>query len=304
MRDWGREIEFIRMRSKLAGTAAFRRALAAGHFLRLCPEIAVPAASFRAFPHWEQAAIKAFAVGLGSRRAVLVGESAARLHGIPVLRRGEPVAVALPGGGRPPCRQWPEGVSYRRAELPAEQVLAEHGVRVTRLIRTAVDLSRYRGLVDGIVAFDHILSLQNMSRERAFAMLDDLGRLRGLDVARRALDLADARAESPIESWARAQILVADLDEVTSVEPQVWVLDGQYRVDLWVNGSLVVETDGDLKYDGSTGVEPKTQMKRDRERDRALMNAGIPCLHVSYADLATTVGGESRFIRMLRESLT
>lgn len=303
VRDWSGEIEFIRMRSRRAGTPAFRRELRQGRFLRLCPEIAVPAVAFRALQPWDQQAIRAFAVGLGSRTAVLVGKSAARLHGIPVLGNEEPTTVVLPGGGRPPVKQWPEGVRYRRANLPQEQVTEVHGVRVTRIIRTVVDICRYHGLVDGIVAFDHVLTLKNMTRQRAAALLDDLGRIRGLSVARRALELADARAESPLESWARAQILVADLPEVTSVEPQVPVLGGRHRVDLMINGFQVVETDGDLKYDGSTGVAPAEQMRKDRERDRALTNAGIPRLHVTYADLATVVEGESRFLRMLRETL-
>ncbi|HHU67811.1 hypothetical protein [Corynebacterium sp.] len=303
MRDWSSDIEFIRMRTHRAGTPSFRRELRAGEFQLLCPEIAVPAAAFEAFPPWEQQAIRAFAVGLGSRKAVLVGKSAARLHGIPVLGFTEATSIVLPGGGRPPVRQWPAGVQYRRALLPEEQYTDQHGVRVTRIIRTVVDMCRYHGLVDGIVAFDHVLAMPSMSRGRAGAMLDDLGRIRGLGTARRALELADPRAESPLESWARAQILIAELPEVTSVEPQVEVLGGEHRVDLMVNGFLVVETDGELKYDGSTGVAPAEQMRRDRQRDRALSNAGIPRMHVTHADLATVIHGESRFLRMLRETL-
>ena len=303
MRDWSGEIEFIRMRTHRAGTPSFRRELRAGSFLLLCPEIAVPAAEFQALPPWEQQAIRAFAVGSGSRKAVLVGKSAARLHGIPVLGNREPATVVLPGGGRPPVKQWPAGVQYRRALLPEEQVMEVNGVRVTRIMRTVADVCRYHGLVDGIVAFDHVLTLPTMSRGRADALLGDLGRMRGLGTARRALSLADGRAESPLESWARAQILTADLPEVTSVEPQVPVLGGSRRVDLMVNGFLVVETDGELKYDGSTGVAPTEQMRRDRERDRELSNAGIPRMHVTYGDLADVVKGESRFIRMLRETL-
>lgn len=128
------------MRTHRAGTPSFRRELRAGEFQLLCPEIAVPAAAFEAFPPWEQQAIRAFAVGLGSRKAVLVGKSAARLHGIPVLGFTEATSIVLPGGGRPPVRQWPAGVHYRRALLPEEQYTEQHGVRVTRIIRTVVDM--------------------------------------------------------------------------------------------------------------------------------------------------------------------
>lgn len=303
MHDWSQEIEFIRMRSHRAGTPEFRRQLVAGEYLLLCPEIAVLAAPFRAQPVWKRRAIRAFAVGLGTRRAVLVGKSAARILGIPVLGNDEPVTVALPEGGRPPTRRWPTGVRYRRAVLPDDQILEENGIRVTHVIRTAVDISRTHGLVEGIIAFDHVLRRYTVTHQWVAAAIDGLGRLRGLSTARRALALADARAESPLESWARAQILVADLPEVTGVEIQVQVLGGRYRVDIRVNGDLVIETDGEVKYDGSTGIAPEEQMKRDRVRDRALTNAGIPRMHVTWADLATVIDGESRFIHQLRDTL-
>lgn len=299
MQNWHDRIELIRMRSHQAGTPAFRAELARGRFTLLCPEIAVPTQEYAALRVWERQELRAFGVGLGTRKAVVVGKSAARLHGIPVLGWNEPVTLSLPGLSRPPRGQWPQGVEYRKAALFPEHVTEHHGVRVTRIIRTAVDLSRHHGVIDGIVAFDHILAMPGMTRARAEETIDQLGRMRGLQAARRALELADPRAESPIESWARAQILTAELPEVTSVELQVSVLDGRYRVDILVNGFHVVETDGDLKYDGvSTGITPEEQMRRDRERDRALTNAGIPRLHVTHADLA-----EGSFLGMLRDAL-
>lgn len=299
MQNWHNRIELIRMRSHRAGTPAFRAELARGRFTLLCPEIAVPTKEFAALRVWERQEVRAFAVGLGARKAVVVGKSAARLHGIPVLGWNEPVTLALPGMSRPPRGQWPEGVDYLKAALFPEHVTEHHGVRVTRIIRTAVDLARYHGVIDGIVAFDHVLAMPGMTRARAERAIGQLGRMHGLKAARRALELADPRAESPIESWARAQILTAELPEVTSVELQVAVLGGRYRVDILVNGCQVVETDGELKYDGvSTGVAPEEQMRRDRERDRTLTNAGIPRLHVTHADLA-----EGRFIGMLCEAL-
>ncbi|AKK09037.1 hypothetical protein HCH15_04515 [Corynebacterium testudinoris] len=306
MRDWRQEIEFIKLRSARAGTPKFTRELAQGKMIALCPEIAVHREAFEGFTWWDREAIRAFAVGLGARKAVVVGKSAARLHGLPVLGRNAPVELCLPGTPRAPQRaQWPRGVVYRYTQLWDEHIVEEAGVRVTRLIRTAADLARFEGIADGILAFDAILRMDQMTKPAARQYLDGLGRMKFGARAIRALELADAKAESPAESWARAQILLASLPEVTSVEVQPQLLGGRYRGDLLVNGRLVVETDGEQKYDGvTTGVEPREQMRKDRERDRALTNAGIPRLHVTWADLASREGEHSRFIGMLRRALT
>ncbi|GAB2513115.1 hypothetical protein [Corynebacterium atrinae] len=305
MRDWRQEIEFIKLRSARAGTPKFTRELAQGRFIALCPEIAVPAEAFESFTWWDREAIRAFAVGLGARRAVVVGKSAARLHGLPVLGRNAPVELCLPGASRAPRQaQWPRGVVYRYTQLWDEHIVEEAGVRVTRLIRTAADLARFEGVADGILAFDAILRMDQITKPVAMQHLDGLGRMKFRSRAIRALELADGRAESPAESWARAQILLVDLPEVTSIEVQPKLLGGRYRGDLLVNGYLVVETDGEQKYDGATtGVEPREQMRKDRERDRALTNAGIPRIHVTWADLAASNGDHSRFIQMLLRAL-
>ncbi|MDO5669150.1 MAG: hypothetical protein Q4G50_04025 [Corynebacterium sp.] len=125
----------------------------------------------------------------------------------------------------------------------------------------------------------------------------------GIRTARRAFELADPRSESPLESWGRAQILAADIPGLHSLQLQVDVLDGDHRVDLLLNERTVCELHGDIKYDGSTGTPLIEQMKKDRRRERRIHNAGYPLIHAEYADLATMVGKESRFIGMVRESL-
>jgi hypothetical protein len=143
--------------------------------------------------------------------------------------------------------------------------------------------------VAGIVAFDAVLAMRYMSRSRAENMVEQLGPVRGIPAARRALALADPQSESPLESWGRAQIVTAEVP----------VLEGKYRLDLLLNGHVAVELHGEIKYDGqSTGVDPVVQMKRDRERERLLQNAGFSLVHATYADLA-----EGRLVELVRAGL-
>lgn len=85
---------------------------------------------------------------------------------------------------------------------------------------------------------------------------------------------ADARAESPIETLARVGLAEAGL----AVHPQRFI-DGVGRVDLVVEGKIVVETDGRQHHD-----DPRA-FQRDRERDRRLVRQGFRVLRFTYADL-------------------
>lgn len=81
---------------------------------------------------------------------------------------------------------------------------------------------------------------------------------------RRMRRLLDARAESGLESILRVALVLAGL----RVEVQV-VIRGVGRVDLVVNGWLVIETDGDSWH------STRSQRERDRARDAALVLRGM-----------------------------
>lgn len=61
---------------------------------------------------------------------------------------------------RPSSRKsWPKYAYFRSANLPPEQVVATQDMRVTTPARTAADITRWYGLLEGIVAFDSIRAL-------------------------------------------------------------------------------------------------------------------------------------------------
>lgn len=300
MPDWSSDCGFIHLPAVDGMDRELRRRLLAGEYVHLCPEMVVEEQTWRQLRRWQQDEARIQAVGLCTHRAVLVGRSAARVHGIPVPGRDEFVELNLPGrNSRRPRHEWPEKVVYRAARLHEEEVAVVGGLRVTTIVRTAADVARFHGLVAGIVAFDAVLAMRNMSRGRAEHLLGMLGRVTGIRTARRALALADPRSESPLESWGRAQILEAGLPGLKELAVQVEVLGGRHRVDLLLDSRVAVELHGDLKYDGqTTGVDPVTQMSRDRERERLIQNAGYSLVHAPYPDLV-----EGRFLGKVREAL-
>ena len=84
----------------------------------------------------------------------------------------------------------------------------------------------------------------------------------------------DARSQSPLETFARVALRQVGLD----VRPQV-AIPGVGRVDLLVNGLVVVETDGRATH----ALEAAFDV--DRRRDRAAALAGYVVLRFGYRDV-------------------
>lgn len=75
--------------------------------------------------HHEREFLSSYAVGAASRKAVLVGRSAAVVHGLWTLPAPNgPVLLAIPGQKPPARASWPEGVEYRSLRIPEEDVVA------------------------------------------------------------------------------------------------------------------------------------------------------------------------------------
>lgn len=88
---------------------------------------------------------------------------------------------------------------------------------------------------------------------------------------RRALDLVDARSESPIESVLRVELVLRGIGPLV---PQFWP-NSVYRVDLLVLGRLIVEADGDAWHDPEL----------DAIRDTALRALGYRVLRFTYEQI-------------------
>ena len=92
--------------------------------------------------------------------------------------------------------------------------------------------------------------------------------------ARTLLTLADASSESPLETIARVLLWVHGLD----VQTQVY-LEGVGRVDLLVEGVLVVELDGFEHH------SDRAHYRNDRRRANALTCMGLRLVRFTYEDV-------------------
>ena len=185
--------------------------------------------------------------------------------------------------------------------LAPDEVTEVEGIRVTTVERTAVDVacSTPMGFAGALTIFDAALRA-GADRGVMSRMLD--GVRRGVAQARRALRYADAAAESPGESWSRAQMIEAGLPRAR-LQHEFVDDDGTViaRTDFDWQGLLVGEFDGAVKYrkylrPGETAFDA---VRREKYREDVLRRWGIMVIRWTWSDLE-----DGRVAGLLREWLT
>jgi very-short-patch-repair endonuclease len=167
--------------------------------------------------------------------------TAAELHGFGVVTDGL-LHVTRPAGcsGRGPA-----GVRVHFLGLSPRDVVVLDRLRVTSAARTAADLARLLPRSDALATVDAALGRGVTDVRGIRAVLDHAGRVPGVRSANVLLDLADAGAESPMESRLRLRILDAGLPR-----PVTQYVVGPYRLDLaWPAVRIAAEYDGAV-HDG------------------------------------------------------
>ena len=229
-----------------------------------------------ALPHTHETAVAGASL-IVPRSAVFAGRSAAYLLGAETLAEAStPVEVIVPETDRfgPVI-----GLRIRRTPLPEHDVRSVGRVLCTRPVRTALDLARFEDLMESVPALDVLLARGLVRPEHLSDAAATLPRGRGTSRARRAVALADGRAESPPESRLRLLLRLAGL----MPQPQYVVRDADgrpvARVDLAFPEHRVA-----VEYDGAWHGRPG-QLAHDRRRLNALVAAGWTVLHVTAADM-------------------
>lgn len=193
----------------------------------------------------------------GQRHAALVHATALCLTGEPVFCRTSAAAV----WGLPLIEPWPAAVrtletsrrqrgstlvrSHLGLDVEAVQI---HGIRVTPVPRTVIDLARTGSLVSAVAAADHALrhdmcTPSDLSAEVAAIPRGGHGRA----AAQLTVDLAEPESMSPGESLSRVQMFLLDLPR-----PRLQVAhhDDEGRIGIvdfdWPG--VVGEFDGKVKY--------------------------------------------------------
>jgi very-short-patch-repair endonuclease len=185
--------------------------------------------------------------------------SAAKWHGLDLLSEPRLPHVVVP---RNHAVETDDAVVHR-ATVPGSGPVAP-------VLHALVAVLRCLETVDAVVVVDSALR-QGVLPRRA---LDVRLRGPGSVEARRRLGLTDSRSGSVIETVARLALRQAGL----SVDCQVLV-PGVGRVDLVVDGWLVVELDG-FAYHAD-----RDRYRTDRRRTNALVAQGYRVLRFSYEDV-------------------
>lgn len=251
--------------------------LRGGEMRQLTASVYVEKAQWDALPGYEQEFLRCCAASRQSRKAILVGFSAARMCDVWVHSDVKPgVQVALPSGKPPSAKAQSPGIEYRRMAVSAEDVVERAGIRFTNAVRTVVDIARSAGERSGIIAFESLLAgcsdaEAGLVRQECTALMR---RMKGIGKARAALAKATNRSESAYETLLR---LILQEHGITC-HAQVSI--GPYRVDLLV-GDVIIEIDGRVKY----AKQPDDVVLKQLEREDWLREQGFKVLRVRTGEI-------------------
>ena len=141
----------------------------------------------------------------------------------------------------------PAGVLTRRDTLLEGESAIVGGMPTTTAERTAFDLARRGPVGDAVARLDALARATHFKADDVQALVLLHPHVKGLRRADRVLDLVDADAESPKETWLRLLLIDAGYPRP---QTQIPVLgpDGypRYRLDMgWEDKMIAVEYDGD-----------------------------------------------------------
>lgn len=184
----------------------------------------------------------------------------------------------------PPVKRWERprsaNVTFHSADLPAEHRTLLYDLPVTTAARTVADLARTLPFTDAVVAADSALREEKATKAGLGQVLGRCTRWPGVRQARRVVEFADERAESPLESAARVVFHEFGLDP-PELQATISTPRAAFRVDFcWPARRLVVEADGLVKY------SVRADLIRQLERDRLLRDAGYKVAHFTWEELS------------------
>jgi very-short-patch-repair endonuclease len=222
------------------------------------------------------AATRARAAWLWSRRrGIVAGHSASALYGAKWVdpRRA---AELLYEHRRPPAgiRTWSDRVA-------ADEIQLINGLAATTPTRTAFDLACRYPIVRSVAAIDALARATKLNIAEAELLAERYNGHRNIRRARQALQLVDAGAESPRETWLRLLLIEAGYPRPRTQIP----VYGDY-------GELVAVIDmgwNDIKvaveYEGDHHRTDRSQFNRDIARMDALTELGWIVVRATVEDV-------------------
>jgi hypothetical protein len=239
---------------------AYRR----GKLVRMAPGWYMSREAWDQAKPWERLPLMCTAMTLSNPSTCFAGTTAAQLLGLPGSHRLEAIHTDVAPGAHsgtltrtfnvapgfkavaPPAR-----MSHSRG-LPWDgRACSVYEYRVVPPEIAALEVSLWEPFVHALQVMDAMLravSPFNIGRGRLEEIIDQWPVKSQAKLARRVLDLADPRAESPMESLIRAICYLFGL-EPPEIQVEFRDADGQMIVDFyWPRIGLVVEYDGQGKW--------------------------------------------------------
>lgn len=210
--------------------------------------------------------------------AVAAGPSAALVWGLDVLVRPRVLTVVTDD----PDAVGRRGRDYRlrtTRRLTGHRA-TQHGVPVTTVARTVVDVARTSAFSEGVVVADSALRRRLGTPGELAAVLAECGRWPGIERARRVVGFADPRSESVLESLSRVAMHLEGIPR-----PRTQVRIGDARVDfLWDDVGVVGEADGLGKYEPDGVRTTREIVRAEKRREERLADAGFEVVRWGWED--------------------
>lgn len=186
----------------------------------------------------------------------------------------------------------PRGVrTYDQTLLPDEFRILD-GLPVTTPPRTAFDIGRRAPLDQAIARLDALVHATGGTVSEVLEVADRHSGARGVRQLEAALDLVDAGAESPKETWLRLLLIRAGLPRPITQIPVVTDAAEEYFLDMgWPELMVAAE------YDGEHHRLDRWQYARDLHRREALDRLGWIVIRVIAGDRPSGI------IRRVRDAL-
>lgn len=235
--------------------------------------------------------------------ASFAGLSAAHILGLPTLAsHSEKVDRQVP----PPRSSFTGVFSRTRRAIVEPVTIKVAGLPVSSIPQTVVDLARWEGPMDGLIAGDFMLHEGLGTTAQVADIVGRLPRVAGIHNARLVLALMDSRVESPGESLTRWRFYEAG---IAGLEPQVRVQtpSGGFRMDLFdASRGVDIEFDGVEKIANPLmrgGKSFGETMADEARRQRELRHVGIQVYRLEWKDVITKESFERWLMRMRRYGL-
>jgi very-short-patch-repair endonuclease len=175
------------------------------------------------------------------RRGVIAGFSAAALHGSKWVDTARPVDIIHDNRHPQPALQvWGDRLEHDEFELM-------DGVPLTTAARTALDLACWYPTTTAVASIDALARATELKLADVELLAARYRGRRGLEHARMSLDLVDAGAQSPKETWLRLVLVQAGLPRPQTQIPvgdEFGCLIGYLDMG-WEDSKVAVEYDGD-----------------------------------------------------------